>query len=186
MARQPADGPARRGAALKAAGLLTALAAFLGLCGVAAADRHPPPAFLVGGDHRQQGALWSYEWSYPSGPGECAGIAADGIPTPPRPPARLGDSPAKVRIVFDEPERPQRVAITAYRKLDDNGTVSFEDGRRQHRLVSPLVRGGQTHGWEARLKVRPDPHLYLAVDAAWRGGRGCRGGDASWVFSVRR
>ncbi len=159
--------------------LLAVMAIALAACGGAAYSQQghrPPKTVLYEGQRElQTGRLGSYCWFGPSGRGRCADVAK--LRYPAADSVRAG-STLHVRVL--KTQRPERLSISAYRKVDQRG---FPTGgtRRLEGSLRRVVRDGRTVAWDVLFRVNePGRHYYLNAFGVWEGA-----GDASWTFHVK-
>lgn len=154
--------------------LVTATAAILLAASApvaAATTGYPRRAFLrADGERLQRGAFVSSCWTNADGYGVCA----DGIVRfdDTGPAVRLGE---KMRVRIRKVQRPLRVTLQAYSRVNSNGLVRGEPRELPYRLRR-VEMDGQTVAWDAVFRARRHQRYYLFATGEWRRG------DVTWAF----
>lgn len=154
----------------------------------ALADHKPPGAHLRIAGQRgvELGRLYSYDWTRPSGePGFCVTGSADG-------PQRFGRAmlvkpgTRSVAIAFRTRQRPGKLEINAWRKLDEHGSP-VGPSERIHYVLEARRRSGRVRAWRAEFSIpKLSGGYFIDAFGVWRDTQGCGGSeDASWTFHVR-
>jgi hypothetical protein len=150
----------------------------------AVAHDHSPPRVVLGtGGEGKPGRAYRYEWVERQGDDTCAQLHVDGIPRvrkgfPWRPKSRI-------HIRFWKRQRPRRLSIHAYHRLDSNGFPSGRARRLRPRLRKREWDGGG-HIWIATFRGPKVAHLYLDVFAKWRDQEDCGGAQTmAFVWHLR-
>jgi hypothetical protein len=157
-------------AARGALAVVMAATTILGTAGAASAGA--PMARLRQRDRvLDREAPYTYCWSG-DGVGECG----DGFPRYGRAKKVVVDR--RIRIRFGYRRKPERLRITAYPRLDEDGNT---DGRprRLDRRLRPVYRDGEIRAWDAVFRVHRERHFYLDVAGFWDRG------DAFYAFHLK-
>lgn len=158
-------------------GLAAALAilAVVAVSSSVSAGRKPPPALLrYKGETIQRGNLGTYCWTFTGG-GGCADAFAYSFPR-----SVWVPQGSRVAIRLERSKRPNRVQITAWRKVGDDGQP-VDDGRRLRKRLMPVKSDGDIVAWEARFRLRRGGrHYYMSAFVKWPDK-----GDASYDFHAR-
>ncbi|MDQ3955474.1 MAG: hypothetical protein M3285_07995 [Actinomycetota bacterium] len=155
--------------------LALAILAVVAVTSSVSARSKPPPALLrYNGETIQRGNLGTYCWS--SGRvGECVDTFGYSFPH-----GVWVPKGARVAIRLEKDEKPARVEITAWRKVDDDGQP-VGDGRGLRKRLVPVGRGGDVVAWEARLRLRRGGrHYYMSTFVKWNDK-----GDAFYDFHAK-
>ena len=135
----------------------------------ASANAGIPKTELRAGGHTQRGGLVWEDWT--SGDGHpCVAESGDGPGTFPKP-LRVSRGRHRARFVLLRRQRPAAVKITAWRRLDSDGSGSGR-GERLARVLRPRRDSrGRVVAWTARFSVHLPPRYYLRLYVRWPNGR---------------
>ena len=163
-----------------AVGVATALPA------TALADHRPPTTVMTvkHRDHSRQGLLYGFRWARPLKSGKCQGTFGDGIRHW-KHPMRVRSGHLRTRIDFHIRQRPHKLKLRAWRRLDRHGEPVGQGHDVSYRLM-PRKRDGAVRSWRAKFKVtlHPEHHYYLDVDGHWRDSTCEVNEEAQWTFSL--
>lgn len=166
---------------------------FVGLCGIAIPgapagagnEREEPDVRVTVRDRTRSVSSWSSRWVFPQDD-SCADVESDGIPSY-TPAIHAPSRRARPWIVFDKPDRPAEVSISAAPRLRDG---LLRQPRKYDAHLEPRLEGGESVAWVARPRMQVTKRLFVMVDAEWLDESGCFPEEttegASWSFSLRR
>lgn len=153
--------------------------------GVADAHDHRSPkrAVLWAGGQTQVGLLRSVTWSSPSEADECVTESGDGTGRfPPGLQVPAGEVPAAIRV--RKRDRPDRLAVEAWREVDQNGLAAGPVENLPFDL-DRVRRHGRTVAWIAHILPTVTEDTYILFFARWRDRDGCGGRQSkSWSFHL--
>jgi hypothetical protein len=161
----------------------------VGLAGQAPARAHDhliPKTSLMKGTRELQTGLKVIDssWTQPAGNGEFVTQTAIYSWRFPEVDRVAAESKLRVRIL--KRQRPDTFSITAYPKVDENGTPGGQ-GRLLQSSLKPIIQDGQTVAWDVIFYVnRPLRDYYLVSEGHWKDRQGS-GSDqwAHWSFHVK-
>ena len=152
--------------------------------GAAASSGDPiPKAKLKVAGNTQRGWLWSALWGSSPEPQKCVGASLDGLPRPGRPLATNAKERTP-RLVLRSVDRPLRVVVRDFKRVDANGFL-VGASERLSTTLRPKRRGGQIVAWRARFSARGTRHHYLDVAVSWPEDPACGGRQANWLFHLQ-
>ncbi|MDQ3913428.1 MAG: hypothetical protein M3305_16990 [Actinomycetota bacterium] len=127
-------------------------------------DGFPKTVLMKGDTELQNGRFYYGTWHYYEA-GSWNTVFADGFYSFPRADVVRAGSTLHIRI--NKPQRPERFAIKAYPRLDENGMPEGES-QRLDTTLRRVERGGETVGWDVFFRVNDDNrHYYLESGGRW-------------------
>ena len=161
----------------------------IGLVGQEPASAHdhliPKTTLMRGAKELQTGLkVVDSSWTQSAGNGEFVTQTASYIWRFPDVDRLAAESKPHVRIL--KRQRPDTFCITAYPKVDENGTPGGQ-GRLLQSSLKPIIQDGQTVAWDAVFYVnQPARDYYLVSEGHWKDRQGS-GSDqwAHWSFHVK-
>jgi hypothetical protein len=177
----------RRSPFLGIALLIAATGAAAVFPSVALADHRPPTAVMnvEHRDHSRRGLLYSFTWARPLKSGLCEGTDGDGIRHW-KHPLRVRGGHLRTHIDFHIRQRPHKLELHAWRRLDKNGDPIGRGHDVSYRLL-PRKHHGAVRSWRARFRVtlHSGHHYYLDVDGHWRDSTCKVNEEAQWTFGLK-
>jgi hypothetical protein len=144
-----------------------------------AEDGIPRTSLAVAGKTLRGGA-WSTQESHPAGPNMCVTGFGDGIPTVSRH-VEVDAGRHEATVLFRRTDRPLRVDVTVYRRLDRYDTPTGR-WREPDLTLEPVARDGRTIGWAASFSLRVRGRRYVDAFAKWPDEDGCGEDEASYIY----
>jgi hypothetical protein len=129
----------------------------------------PPNTVLKAGGQSQPGGLAWEDWTAPSGKG-CVQSSGDGDGAYPKR-LRLTPGRNRARFVLRRRQRPSRVQITAWHRLDSQGEETGPAETLPRTLVSRRDADGRVTAWVARFQVDVPPNYFIRLYVRWPNGK---------------
>jgi hypothetical protein len=142
-------------------------------------------------DYSRQGKVWSFQAGRAAGE-QCGVLHGDGTPHT-NTALRVERGRQAVDVSFLDPERPRRVEVDVYRRLEspsgskkrrDHGAPTGKAHEKDAEL-SPIERDGEVVGWRASFSLMVSGRRYVMAEAEWP-GEGCGSESVSYTYPGMR